>query len=252
MKPWTESASIIMPDWPAPAKVKAASTTRLGGVSRGVFESFNLGDHVGDDLICVENNRQLLQDQLGLTIEPVWLKQIHGNTVIDAAQSLQKTAADAAYAQQENVVCAVMTADCLPILLCDQQATCVAAIHGGWRGLANGIIANTVNYLNTFCEPSDLMAWLGPAIGPDVFEVGDEVRSAFIALDNDNEECFRPSPQGRWLADIYALAKLQLQHFGIEKIYGGGYCTVNNEECFFSYRRDGQCGRMANLIWLTD
>ena len=126
-------------------------------MSQGVFESFNLGDHVGDDPVCVERNRQLLQDQLELTIEPVWLKQIHGNTVIDAAQSLPKTAADAAYAQQENIVCAVMTADCLPILLCDERATCVAAIHGGWRGLANGIIANTVNYLSMFCEPSDLM-----------------------------------------------------------------------------------------------
>ena len=244
--------SIISPDWPASDRVRAVSTTRLGGVSKGVFESLNLGDHVGDDPVRVATNRQRLQDQLALPSEPIWLKQIHGNAVVDAARTAHGVEADAAYTQQANIVCVIMTADCLPILLCDRAGTCVAAIHGGWRGLVNGVIANTVNTLDRFCDSANLMAWLGPAIGPEAFEVGDEVRAAFIALDSDSDAYFRPSPQGRWLADIYALASLQLQCFGIGQIYGGDYCTVSDEAHFFSYRRGGGCGRMASLIWLAD
>jgi len=242
--------SLILPDWPAPGRVRAVSTTRHGGVSLSPYDSLNLGDHVGDAPEQVAANRRRLRQVLELAAEPAWLNQVHGNTVVAAEQVTAPVEADAACTRQAGPVCVVMTADCLPVLLCDRAGTCVAIAHGGWRGLAGGIIGATVAGMD--CAPSELMAWLGPAIGPAAFEVGAEVRQAFLELDPGNAGCFQVSPAGRWLADIYELARRQLRALGISAIYGGGWCTFGEREHFFSYRRDGRTGRMASLIWLAD
>lgn len=242
--------SIIFPDWPAPERVQAVTTTRLGGVSPVPFASFNLADHVGDDPSRVAANRQRLGRLLGLPAEPIWLNQVHGREVIAADQVAPPVEADAAVSFQSGSVCAVLTADCLPVLLCDLAGTRVAAAHAGWRGLVQGVIAATVARLNS--DPAELLAWLGPAIGPEAFEVGEEVRAAFIELDRDNSACFKPSPAGRWLAGIYELARRQLRSLGVGAVYGGGWCTFSDRERFFSFRRDGRTGRMASLIWLRD
>lgn len=238
---------LLVPDWPAPTSIKAASTTRQGGVSEGMFASLNLGYHVDDERTCVSENRRRLVDTLNLPQEPAWLRQVHGNTVVDASAIEGQVEADAAYADKKDVVCAIMTADCLPVLLCDQAGTQVAAAHAGWRGLVKGVIAETVKALPA--EPADLLAWLGPAIGPEVFEVGPEVRTAFLELDSANSVCFKPSPAGHWLADIYELARRQLKSLDVTAIYGGDWCTYSQPEQFYSYRRDGSSGRMASLIW---
>ena len=243
------SGTLIFPDWSAPASVRAASTTRRGGVSSPPHDTLNLGYHPEDDADKVTENRQRLARALDLPREPVWLKQVHGCNVVEAAQASTFAEADASFSRQAGVVCVVMTADCLPVLLCNRTGTCVAAVHAGWRGLVRGVIGATVERMG--CAPEDLMAWLGPAIGADVFEVGDEVYAAFLALDEGNVVCFRPSPQGRWLADIYELARRQLQALGITALFGGGWCTLMESDKFFSYRRDGSSGRMASLIWLA-
>lgn len=238
----------IRPDWPAPAKVRALCTTRGGGVSTGPFTSLNLGLHVGDDPAAVSQNRQRLREQAGLPAEPLWLNQVHGTTVADAtALHGEVPEADAAVARQPAQVCAIMTADCLPLLLANRAGDCVAAAHAGWRGLAAGVIARTVERMA--CPPAELLAWLGPAIGPDAFEVGEEVRQAFMQTDTGADVCFQPR-DGRWRADLYGLARRQLQQLGVDGIYGGGFCTHTDAARFFSYRRDGDCGRMASLIWL--
>lgn len=242
--------SLLLPDWPAPKRVRAVSTTRLGGVSLPPYDSLNLGDHVGDVPERVAVNRRWLWQVLELPAEPFWLNQIHGNHVVMAEQVDTPVEADAAYTRQIGPVCVVMTADCLPILLCDRAGSCVAAAHGGWRGLAGGVIAATVKCMG--CAPEALQAWLGPAIGSTAFEVGSEVRQTFLELDPGSSVCFQPSPAGRWLADIYELARQQLRALGITAIYGGDWCTFSERERFFSYRRDGRTGRMASLIWLTD
>ncbi|MFO1430216.1 MAG: peptidoglycan editing factor PgeF [Candidatus Competibacteraceae bacterium] len=242
--------SLILPDWPAPSRVRAVSTTRLGGVSPPPYDSLNPGDHVGDAPECVAANRRRLHDVLELPAEPFWLNQVHGNHVVAAEQNAAPVTADAAYTRQAGPVCVVMTADCLPILFCDRAGSCVAIAHGGWRGLAGDIIGATVKCMD--CTSSEIMAWLGPAIGPPAFEVGPEVRQTFLELDPGNSACFQPSPAGRWLADIYELARRQLRSLGIDTIYGGGWCTFSESERFFSYRRDGRTGRMASLIWLAD
>lgn len=241
---------LIYPDWPAPATVKAASTTRIGGVSKTPFDSFNLGLHTADDLSSVLENRQRLLTTLGLQRQPAWLKQVHGNQVVDAALVTEPVTADASYSQQPGPVCVVMAADCLPVLICDRAGSCVAAVHAGWRGLSQQVIAACVNQLQ---RPADqLLAWLGPAIGPEVFEVGPEVREIFINQSSDYQNCFKPHHGDRWLADIYALARQQLAQLGITAIYGGHWCTLSEPQRFFSYRRDHtNSGRMANLIWLT-
>jgi YfiH family protein len=208
----------------------------------------NLAEHVGDDLLRVAENRQWLAMKVGHPSPPAWLTQVHGNEVVAAETVQAPVAADAAWTRQTGQPCVVMTADCLPVLLCDRAGTVVAAAHAGWRGLVNGVIAATVARMNM--PSSDLLAWLGPAIGPAAFEVGAEVRSAFLELDTDNVDCFRPSPAGRWLADIYQLARRQLWRLGISAIDGGNYCTFSDSERFFSYRRENQTGRMATLIWL--
>ena len=248
MSEW-QRESLIIPDWPAPARVRAASTMRFGGISSPPYDSLNLADHVGDDPACVAENRGRLAAMLGYPAEPAWLEQVHGVTVVAAETVRAPVAADAAWTRAPGRPCVVMTADCLPVLLCNRAGTVVAAVHGGWRGLAGEIIAIAVARLGV--PPSELLAWLGPAIGPDAFEVGDEVRAAFLNLDAGHAGCFRPSPAGRWLADIEQLARRQLRRLGVQEIYGGGCCTFSEPGRFFSYRRENRTGRMATLIWLA-
>jgi YfiH family protein len=236
---------LIFPDWPAPAKVKAIQTTRNGGLSLSPYNSLNLGGHVQDDALSVAKNRQLLSQYL--PSEPVWLNQVHGVDVIDAANSQCVQDADAAFTTHKNVVCVTMTADCLPILLCDQQGTVVAAVHAGWRSLCDGVIEATVQKMGVAAQ--DLMAWLGPAIGPQAFEVGNEVRAAFIAQDAQAAKAFQASGE-KWLGDLYGIAKQRLANLGVSAVYGGGECTFSQVEKYFSFRRDGATGRMASLIWL--
>ncbi len=244
----TSELTFISPDWPAPTHVRAVTTTRAGGVSRGRYASFNLGDHVGDDPAAVARNREILRDALSLPAEPRWLRQVHGTQVIDAAQGDAHGEADGVWSAQPGVVCAVLTADCLPVLLCDRTGTKVAAVHAGWRGLAAGVIEQGVRALAV--APEELLVWLGPAIGPRAFEVGPEVRTAFMKHDPVAAGAFVPSRDGRFLADLYALARLRLSALGVTRISGGGFCTFTDRDRFFSFRRDGSCGRMASLIWL--
>ncbi|MDK2123574.1 peptidoglycan editing factor PgeF [Parachitinimonas caeni] len=237
---------VINPLWPAPATVRAMVTTRGGGVSLPPFASLNLGDHVGDDPNAVLANRRLLRQ--ALPAEPLWLKQVHGIQVVDAAAGVQGVEADAVFARQPGVVCAIMTADCLPVLLTTAKGDRVAAVHAGWRGLCDGVIEAAI----TAMGGEDLMAWLGPAIGPGAFEVGPEVREAFLAKDAAASQHFRSADHnGKWLADIYGLARQRLHTVGVTRIFGGGDCTVTDAERFFSYRRDKTTGRMASLIWLA-
>ncbi len=233
------------PDWPAPANVRALVTTRSGGVSVAPWDSFNLGDHVGDDPAAVAENRRRLREHL--PGEPVWLKQVHGATCIDAQSAPTTNEADAACTRSAGVVCAVLTADCLPVLLCDTAGSVVAAAHAGWRGLAAGIIESTVRSMHVPGE--QFMAWLGPAIGPENFEVGDEVREAFVAHDPLAATAFARRTNGRWLCDIYQLARQRLAALGVCRIASADFCTVRDAERFYSYRRDGVTGRMASLIW---
>jgi len=237
---------MIIPDWPAPTHVKALSTTRVGGFSQAPFCSNNLGLHVGDDMARVQENRALLAQRLPSA--PVWLEQQHTTTVVDASIELALPAiADASFSRVEHVVCCVMTADCLPILLTNKQGSQVAAVHAGWRGLCDGIIEQTI--ATFLCQPSDIIVWLGPAIGPIAFEVGDDVLERFCVLNTDDQQCFIPHGT-RYLADIYQLARNRLQRLGVTDISGGEHCTHAEPQHFFSYRRDGQTGRMASLIWL--
>jgi polyphenol oxidase len=239
----------IIPDWPAPANVRAAVTNRAGGVSHAPYDSFNLATHVGDDPAAVRENRARLRAALALPAEPLWLKQVHGVAVVDAAQGGTEPEADGAFAAHPGAVCAVLTADCLPVLLCNRAGTKVAALHAGWRGLAGGVIEAGVKAMGA--AGSDLLAWLGPAIGPANFEVGPEVRAAFVQYDAQAAQAFRAAREGKFLADIYQLARQRLQRAGVMEVYGGGFCTVTERARFFSYRRDGATGRMASLIWLA-
>lgn len=244
MKP-DPALDFIVPDWPAPPNVHALVTTRAGGVSIGPYASLNLGDHVGDDPAAVAANRAVLHQQL--PAEPVWLKQVHGIRCIDAA-AVGDTEADASLTRAPETVCAVLTADCLPVLLCDRGGTVVSAAHAGWRGLAAGVIESTVAAMGV---PGDqVLAWLGPAIGPDHFEVGGEVRELFMAHDADAEEAFRPRSNGKWLCDLYALARQRLARLGVRRPAGAEFCTVRDQARFYSYRRDGATGRFASLIWI--
>jgi YfiH family protein len=236
----------IGPDWPAPARVRALSTTRLGGVSLASYARLNLGDHVGDAPAAVADNRARLRAHL--PAEPLWMRQVHGRVCVDAARERPGVEADAAFSRTSGVVCAVLTADCLPVLLCDTAGTVVAAAHAGWRGLAGGVIEATVAAMAVPGER--LMAWLGPAIGPQSFEVGDEVRAVFLAQAAKAASAFVPRPDGKWLCDLYMLAAQRLTALGVCRITGAEFCTVREPERFFSYRRDGASGRMASLIWL--
>ena len=240
------SEHLIIPDWPAPANVKTLQTTRLGGNSSAPYDSFNLGDHVGDAPLSVARNRMMLNTLL--PSEPVWLKQVHGTVVANADMASCLPQADACIARHRAAVCVVMTADCLPVLLCDQQGSVVGAAHAGWKGLAAGVIEATVQAMDV--APQNLMAWLGPAISQQAFEVGDEVRVLFVGADSQAAAAFIPGQYGKWLADIYVLARLRLNALGITQIYGGDFCTYSDRERFFSYRRDGVTGRMGTFIWL--
>lgn len=236
----------LRPQWPAPERVRAFTSFRSGGASLGEFASLNLGNHVGDQPEHVAENRRLLAQALQLPAEPVWLTQLHGCHIVDAATP-DTLEADGSWTGQPGIVCAVMTADCLPILLCDLAGRKIAAVHAGWRGLASGVIEAAVAAL----QPAELMAWLGPAIGPDAFEVGPEVRDIFMQRHSSYGEAFRPGSGDRWLADLYQLARLILEGRGIGRIYGGGLCTASDPQHFYSHRRDGRTGRMATLIWRT-
>jgi len=238
----------IQPDWPAPSNVRAASTLRLGGVSTAPFDSLNLALHVGDDPSRVDENRRRVKKTLQLPAEPCWLQQVHGVEVINAATYSVPAVADACLATEPAKVCVVMTADCLPVLFCNRDGTRVAAAHAGWRGLAAGVLVNTVQALK--CLPSELIAWIGPAIGPAAFEVGDEVRTTFIDSDAVNAACFTRNSRERWMADLYQLACNELARLGVQDIFVEQACTVTDASQFFSYRRDGQTGRMASMIWL--
>lgn len=241
----------LQADWPAPAHVRTASTLRTGGVSAVPFDSLNLGAHVGDAPESVRANRQRLAQALQLPNAPCWLNQVHGTRVVEAGTWLTPPQADACIARSASQVCVVMTADCLPVLICSRDGDRVAAAHAGWRGLAGGILESTVSSLGL--PGSQLMAWLGPAIGPQVFEVGDEVRIAFMAKEAAAAQAFKPSYRaGHWLADLYLLARQELTRLGVQAVYGGGLCTYSDESRFFSYRRESRTGRMASLIWLTE
>ena len=246
-----DSESLIVPGWPAPRNVGCLSTTRLGGVSRGVFSSLNLGCHVGDDPDAVTANREVLKSMIAG--KPVWLTQVHGTRVVDAGQFIDtdlSPEADAAFIRRTGGVCAVMTADCLPVLLCDDSGSVVAAVHAGWRGLLAGVLEATVKAMKV--PGTQLMAWLGPAIGQNAFEVGDEVRAAFSEISLEAEMAFRAASRGKWWADIYCLARQRLISQGVERVFGGDHCTASEAELFFSYRRDGRTGRMASMIWLNE
>lgn len=235
----------LIPDWPAPASVKSCVTTRAGGVSLAPFDSFNLGDHVDDDPDAVATNRLRLTSSLD--VQPAWLRQVHGVVVADADPS-QVIEADASFTSTPGIACTIMTADCLPALFCDRAGTRVAAAHGGWRGVAAGILEATVERMAV--PASEILVWLGPAIGPQAFEVGPEVREAFIGSHPETIEAFIPSRNaGKFMADIYALARLRLAACGVTAVYGGGFCTVNDPR-FYSYRRSARTGRFASLVWI--
>jgi YfiH family protein len=220
----------------------------LGGVSAAPYDDFNLAAHVGDAPASVAENRRRLQSLLRLPRDPSWLDQVHSDAVVEAGKWASPPRADASVARDAGTVCAVLTADCLPVLFTSRSGDRVAAAHAGWRGLAAGILDNTVGSLGL--PGHELMAWLGPAIGPDAFEVGDDVRVAFLARDSGAASAFSPNARGRFQCDLYALARRNLAQLGVREIYGGGYCTFTEADRFFSYRRDGQCGRMASLIWM--
>ena len=244
------NSHFIIPDWPAPKNVKALQTTRLGGVSAAPYDALNLGMHVKDNPLHVAQNRQMLSQFL--PSEPVWLKQVHGIKVVDAAIASCEPEADASFTAQKNVVCVTMTADCLPVLLCDQAGTQIAAVHAGWRSLCDGVIESTVKELHV--EGKELMAWLGPAIGPQAFEVGAEVRAQFIQKDAQAASAFVMHGE-KWLGNLYQIATQRLQKLGITHIYGGdqaheNWCTYTDEARFYSFRRDGDTGRMGTFIWL--
>lgn len=243
------SAKFITPDWPAPDNVQALMTTRDGGVSPPPYDSLNLGAHVGDSVEHVERNREIVSQRLALPNRPKWLNQTHSTTAVSSTDAVCE--GDACFTDRDGKVCVVMTADCLPLLVCNRQGTEVAAIHAGWRGLHAGVIESTINRLNS--NPAELMVWLGAAIGPQQFEVGEEVRMQFVEKDAATSQAFTPSDSaGHWLADIFQLARVRLKRLGVHgsNIYGGGHCTYSDAQQFFSYRRDGVTGRMAALIWM--
>lgn len=250
----SDRLSLIVPNWRAPANVLALTTTRSGGESLAPYDSLNLGDHVDDDVAAVRQNRLRLTDTLPGRADIAWLCQVHGTAVVEAAAGASPQA-DAQWSRSPGVACAVLTADCLPVLFCSRRGDVVAAAHAGWRGLRAGVLEATVHAMAV--DPAQVQAWLGPAIGPDAFEVGTEVRDAFLGaagpgLSSDIAACFRPHPDrpGQWLADLYGLARVRLRAMGVSRVSGGGWCTHGDPRRFFSHRRDGRTGRMASLILL--
>jgi polyphenol oxidase len=239
----------LEPEWPVPGCVRVLSTLRAGGSSQGVYESLNLAAHVGDDSGSVRENRRRLRDAAGLPQEPLWLEQVHGCEVVTADGRAGTPRADAAISTARGRVCAVMTADCLPVVLADRSGTRVGVAHAGWRGLAGGVVEAAIAGLGA--EPGELVAWLGPAIGQGAFEVGSEVRQAFVVRLPGAACCFERNDRGRFQADLYGLARMVLARAGVGSVYGGGWCTATDPVRFFSFRRDGVTGRMATLAWLA-
>lgn len=234
-------------DWPAPAGVVAGTTLRQGGASTGSYESLNLAAHVGDEPARVDENRRRFREHFRLPGDPVWLDQVHGISVARADAVGGRPTADALVTSRRKVVCAVLTADCLPVVLAAADGKEVAVAHAGWRGLQGGILESTIAAMSA--DPAAFLAWLGPAISQAAFEVGDEVRDAFVAKDAGAGACFEPNERGRWQADLYGLAARRLERAGVRRIHGGGRCSYTEAEDFFSYRRDGQCGRMATFVY---
>lgn len=241
--------NVIKPDWDVPKNIIAFTTTRQGGVSQAPYDSFNLGDHVGDHQNAVKKNRTLLVEQCHLPQYPLFLTQTHGTRVITLPYDGSNLEADAVYTNHPNQVCLIMTADCLPVLFTNRQGNEVAAAHAGWRGLCNGILEQTVQHFQA--PPQEIITWLGPAIGPKSFQVGEDVRQQFIAQDFNFAQAFTPDDKerGKYLTNIYQLAKFKLQKLGISHIMGGKHCTYQETEYFFSFRREKQTGRMASMIW---
>jgi polyphenol oxidase len=244
----TSEWAIIEPEWPAPKGVRSAFTLRTGGVSVSPYDSLNVGAHVGDVAGAVEENRRRVRERLGLPAEPVWLQQVHGVEVADLDVADDGACADAAVTRGPGRVCVIQVADCMPVLFSAADGSAVGAAHAGWRGLAGGVLEETVRHLGV--PAPQLIAWLGPTIGRDHFEVGDEVRAAFMSHDPDAASSFEANARGRWQCDLYALARRRLVALGVRDVFDGGWCTYADEERFFSYRRDGQCGRMAALVWM--
>lgn len=238
----------IVPDWPAPSRVHAFVTTRAGGVSRDEFASMNLGTRSGDEPANVARNRGIVRAHL--PAEPRWMAQVHGVEVADLDRIAIDAAprADAAVTGSQGSVAVVLTADCMPLFFCDTEGRRVGVAHAGWRGMAAGVIENTVRALDA--DPANVLAWMGPAIGPDAFEVGPEVRAAFVGFDPQAESAFRPHAPGKYMADLYALARQRLARAGVASVHGGGFCTLSERERFFSYRRTQASGRMGAFIWM--
>ena len=239
----------IIPNWPAPKNVKAFASTRVGGFSTAPYQGLNLGAHVGDDLSIVEKNRDWLAQEAKMPSAPIWLNQTHSTVVAQVSDPItQVLDADGVFTSASQVVCSAMTADCLPVLLTNTQGTQVAAVHAGWRGLANGIVENALELFS-----GEVMAWLGPAIGPQAFEVGDDVLQAFVDFDSQAHQAFTPRDvEGKWLADMSKLATQRLNKLGIAQVFDSGLCTFQHKEDFYSYRRDGVTGRQATFIWIED
>ncbi len=248
--PVTAGPEVIEPDWPAPPGVRAAFTVRTGGVSEPPYDSLNCAAHVGDAPGAVSENRVRLRARLELPSEPGWLDQVHGAAAITlGGEPAVPAVADAAVAREPGRVCVVQVADCLPVLLASRDGSGVGAAHAGWRGLAGGVLESALRALGA--PAAQVLAWLGPAIGPEHFEVGEEVRAAFTRPDPGAAAAFTANARGRWQCDLYALARRRLRALGVTSLYGGGWCTYADPQRFFSYRRDGRCGRMAALIWRT-
>ncbi len=239
--------AIFIPEWPAPDNIVALCTNRKQGKSQPPWDSYNLATHVGDDLSKVLGNRTLLKQQAQLPADPEWLNQTHSTDVITLSDTSCRKG-DASITQQINQVAVVLTADCLPLLVCNQQGTEVAAIHAGWKGLLDGIVINTIRAMAS--SPADLLVWLGPAISQKHFEVGSEVKQQFGQAYTQTEQHFNPNNAGKFQADLYGLVTDQLSSLGVKRIYGGDFCSYTQKDLFFSYRRDGVTGRMASLIWL--
>ncbi|BBL87904.1 laccase domain protein [Vibrio rotiferianus] len=239
----------ILPNWPAPKNVKAFASTRVGGFSSAPYQGLNLGAHVGDDPSIVEKNRAWLAQQANMPSAPIWLNQTHSTVVAQvSAPTTQVLDADGVFTSASNVVCSAMTADCLPVLLTNTQGSQVAAVHAGWRGLANGIVENALELFS-----GEVMAWLGPAIGPQAFEVGEDVLQAFVDFDSQAHQAFTPRDvEGKWLADMSKLATQRLNKLGITQVFDSGLCTFQDKEDFYSYRRDAVTGRQATFIWIED
>lgn len=236
----------ILPDWPVPSHVRALVTTRNGGVSTGPYASLNLGFAVNDDPDAVAENRARVRAHL--PSEPRWLKQVHGAGVVTAESVATLVEADASVTRSPGVVCVIQMADCMPVLLAARDGSVIGIAHAGWRGLAGGVVERTIEAMRT--DPAKVVAWLGPAIGPDAFEVGDEARAAFLASDPAAANAFRPLQPGKWLADLFSLARQRLARVGVTAVHGGGLCTVADPIRFFSHRRDRVTGRMGAFLWI--